>query len=53
MNPQLEKINMYYAETVIELLDLHAKIHQVSRRQLVEMFIDTINALLQNKEQED
>ena len=53
MNPQLEKTIVHYASMVLEWLDIDAKHHQVDRAALVEMFMDTLNALEQNKEQED
>ena len=53
MNPQLEKSIMHYAAMVLEWLDMDAKDNHVARPALVELFIDTLNALEQNKEQED
>jgi hypothetical protein len=38
---------------VLEWLDIDSKNHSVPRNQLVEVFVDTLNALEQIKEQED
>ena len=53
MDERLEMTVVHYATMVLEWLDIDAKHHKASRPQLVEMFIDTINALEQAKEQED
>jgi hypothetical protein len=53
MNEQLEKSIVNYACMVLEWLDMDAMDYSVPRPALVEMFIDTINALEQAKEQED
>ena len=53
MNLQLEKNIVHYAAMVLEWLDIDAKQHQVERPALVDLFMDTLNALEQNKEQED
>ncbi len=53
MNMQLVKNIMNYAEAVLKLLDADAKELHVARPPLVELFIDTLQALEQNKEQED
>lgn len=53
MDEQLDKSIVHYASMVLEWLDMDAKQHQVARPQLVEVFIDTLNALEQNREQED
>ena len=53
MNERLEMTVVHYATMVLEWLDIDAKHHNSSRPHLVEMFIDTLNALEQAKEQED
>ena len=53
MDERLEMSVVHYATMVLEWLDIDAKHHKASRPQLVEMFIDTLNALEQNREQED
>ena len=53
MDERLEMSVVHYATMVLEWLDIDAKHHKASRPQLVEMFIDTLNALEQAKEQED
>jgi hypothetical protein len=53
MNERLEMQVVHYATMVLEWLDIDAKHHKASRPQLVDMFVDTLNALEQNKEQED
>ena len=53
MDERLEMNVVHYATMVLEWLDIDAKHHKASRPQLVEMFIDTLNALEQAKEQED
>lgn len=53
MDERLEMTVVHYATMVLEWLDIDAKHHKASRPQLVEMFIDTLNALEQAKEQED
>lgn len=53
MHERLEMTVVHYATMVLEWLDIDAKHHKASRPQLVEMFIDTLNALEQNREQED
>ena len=52
MNPNLEKSIVHYATMVLEWLDIDAKEDQVARPALVELFIDTLNALEQIKERE-
>lgn len=47
-----EKIEKY-AAVVLDWLDIDAKEDNVPRSALVELFIDTLQALEQNKEQED
>lgn len=49
INEQIEK----YAALVLDWLDVDAKENNVRRSALVELFIDTLQALEQNKEQED
>ena len=53
MDERLEMTVVHYATMVLEWLDIDAKHHKAPRPQLVEMFIDTLNALEQAKEQED
>lgn len=53
MDERLEMAVVNYATMVLEWLDIDAKHHKASRPQLVEMFIDTLQALEQNREQED
>lgn len=53
MSERLEMTVVHYASMVLEWLDIDAKHHNASRPQLVEMFIDALQALEQNKEQED
>lgn len=53
MNPLLEKSIAHYAAMILEWLDIDARDYHVERPPLVELFIDTLNALEQNKEQED
>jgi len=53
MIERLEKNVTHYATMVLEMLDSDAKHHKVRRPQLVDMFIDTLQALEQYKEQED
>lgn len=53
MDERLELTVVHYATMVLEWLDTDAKQYNVPRPQLVELFIDTLNALEQYKEQED
>ena len=53
MDERLEMSVVHYATMVLEWLDIDAKHHKASRPQLVEMFVDTLSALEQDKEQED
>jgi hypothetical protein len=53
MDERLEMTVVHYATMVLEWLDIDAKHHKASRPQLVEMFIDTLQALEQNRSQED
>lgn len=53
MSERLEMTVAHYASMVLEWLDIDAKQNCVPRPQLVEMLIDTLQALEQNKEQED
>lgn len=53
MNLHLEKNVVNYATLVLEWLDLLAHDQGVARPPLVELFMDTLNALEQNREQED
>lgn len=42
-----------FAEIALEVLDTYARAYDADRRQLVEAFMDTLNALEQYKEQEE
>lgn len=53
MNEELRIAIVNYASMVLEWLDIDAKENGVPRPALVEMFMDTLNALEQYKEQED
>ena len=53
MNEQLRIAIVNYACMVLEWLDIDAIENSVPRPALVDMFMDTLNALEQNKEQED
>ena len=53
MNQQIREQIESYAVSVLEWLDMDAKNHGVARSPLVDLFMDTLNALEQNKEQED
>ena len=53
MNEQLRITIVNYVCMVLEWLDMDAKENSVPRPALVEVFTDTLNALEQNKEQED
>lgn len=53
MDERLEMTVVHYATMVLEWLDIDAKHHDASRPQLVELFVDTLQALEQNREQED
>ena len=53
MNQIIRRLIENYAALVLEWLDLVAKDQGVARPPLVELFIDTLQALEQNKEQED
>ena len=53
MKLHMERNVVNYATMVIEWLDLLAHDQGVARPPLVELFIDTLQALEQNKEQED
>lgn len=43
----------HYASMVLEWLDLDATEHNLPRAELVEQFVDTLQAMEQYKEQED
>ena len=53
MNEDLQIAIMKYASVVLEWLDMVAHDQGMARPPLVELFIDTLQALEQNKEQED
>lgn len=53
MNESLHRTIEKYAEMVLEWLDVDSKACEVKRSDLLELFVDTINALEQNRSQED
>lgn len=53
MEERLERTITHYASMVLEWLDIDSKQNNVQRAGLVEMFIDTLQALEQWKSQED
>ena len=53
MNQIISGLIESYAALVLNWLDLVAHDQGMARPQLVELFIDTLQALEQNKEQED
>ena len=53
MNESLHRPAEKYASLVLEWLDIDSKACEMKRSDLLELFIDTINALNQAKEQED
>lgn len=53
MNHEISEQIEKYAAVVLDWLDIDAKENNVLRPALVELFIDTLQALEQNKEQED
>lgn len=53
MNESLHRTIEKYAEMVLEWLDIDSKECEVKRSDLLELFIDTLSALNQAKEQED
>ena len=53
MDERLEMAIVKYAAMVLEWLDIDARNFNVRRPQLVDVFIDTLQALEQNREQED
>ena len=53
MDERLEMTIVHYAAMVLEWLDIDAKHFNVRRPQLVDVFIDTLQALELNREQED
>ena len=53
MNQQIRMLIEKYAALVLDWLDLVANDQGVARPPLVELFIDTLQALEQNREQED
>lgn len=50
---ELETTVTHYAAIVLEWLDADAEENKLQRRDLVDMFIDTLQALEQWKSQED
>lgn len=53
MNETLHRAAENYAQMALEWLEIDAKVHRVNRADLMELFIDTLRALNQAKEQED
>lgn len=53
MEERIETTITHYASMVLEWLDDDAKHYKIQRSGLVEMFIDTLQALEQWKSQED
>ena len=53
MNQVIRRLIESYAALVLNWLDMVAYDQGMARPQLVELFIDTLQALEQNKEQED
>ena len=53
MNETLHRATENYAQMALEWLDIDARVHRVKRSDLMELFIDTLRALNQAKEQED
>lgn len=53
MNETLHRATENYAQMALEWLEIDAKVHRVNRTDLMELFIDTLRALNQAKEQED
>lgn len=53
MEERIEKTIVHYASMVLEWLDADSKEYKVRRSNLVDMFIDTLQALEQWKSQED
>ena len=53
MNETLHRAAENYAEMTLEWLDIDARVHQVKRSDLMELYIDTLRAMNQTKEQEE
>lgn len=53
MNELLHRAAENYARMALEWLEIDAHVHRVNRSDLMELFIDTLRALEQNREQED
>jgi hypothetical protein len=53
VNETLHRATENYAQLALEWLDIDARVHRVNRADLMELFIDTLRALNQAKEQED
>lgn len=53
MNETLHKAVENYAQMALEWLDIDARVHRVKRSDLMELFIDTLRAMNQTREQED
>lgn len=52
MNEILHRATENYAQMALEWLDIDARVHRVNRADLMELFIETLRALNQAKEQE-
>lgn len=53
MNETLHRAAENYAQMALEWLDIDAHVHRVKRADLMELFIDTLRAMNQTKEQEE
>lgn len=53
MNETLHRAVENYARMALEWLDIDARVHRVNRADLMELFIDTLRAMNQTREQED
>lgn len=53
MNETLHRAAENYAQMALEWLDIDARVHHVKRADLMELFIETLRAMNQTKEQED
>lgn len=53
MNELLHRAAENYAKMALEWLEIDAHVHHVKRSDLMELFIDTLRAMNQTREQED
>ena len=53
MDEALHRVAQNLAQTMLDWLDIYARLHSVSRDDLMELFIDTLRALEQARAQED